>query len=78
MDDGHELPALYVLADKRNWVAWTPEGFYGATPGAFGVLQWQVNQGFDAAAATVPVNAIKSLRRPDAHDAEANPTTLKR
>ncbi len=66
MDDGRELLALYVLADKQDWVAWTPEGFYGATPGAFGVLQWQVNHGFDAAADTVPVNAIPSLRRPDA------------
>ena len=56
MDDGRELLALYVLADKQNWVAWTPEGFYGATPGAFGVLQWQVNRGFDAAAETVPVS----------------------
>jgi hypothetical protein len=66
VDDGRELLALYVLADKQNWVAWTPEGFYGATAGAFGLLQWQVNRGFDAAAETVPVNAIPSLRRPDA------------
>src|SRR5262249_26564450 len=66
MDDGRELLALLVLADKRNWVAWTPEGFYGATPGAFGVLQWQVNRGFDAPADTVPVSAIPRLRRPDA------------
>jgi Caspase domain/WD domain, G-beta repeat len=66
MDDGRELLALYVLADKQNWVAWTPEGFYGATPGAFGVLQWQVNRGFDAAAGTVPVSAIPRLRRLDA------------
>jgi len=66
MDDGRELLALYVLADKQNWVAWTPEGFYGATAGAFGVLQWHVNHGFDAAADTVPVNAIPRLRRPDA------------
>src|SRR5262249_33264129 len=28
MDDGRELLALFVLADKQNWVAWTPEGFY--------------------------------------------------
>src|SRR5262249_35225738 len=66
MDDGRELLALFVLADKQNWVAWTPEGFYGATPGAFGVLQWQVNRGFDAVADTVPVSAIPRLRRPDA------------
>ena len=66
MDDGRELLALYVLADKQNWVAWTPEGFYGATPGAFGVLRWHVNRGFDAAAETVPVSDIPRLRRPDA------------
>ena len=66
MDDGRELLALYVLQNKQDWVAWTPEGFYGATPGAFGVLQWQVNRGFDAAADTVPVTAIPRLRRPDA------------
>ena len=58
--------SLYVLQNKQDWVAWTPEGFYGATPGAFGVLQWQVNRGFDAAADTVPVDAIPKLRRPDA------------
>jgi WD40 repeat protein len=66
MDDGRELLALYVLKDKQNWVVWTPEGFYDATPGAFGVLRWQVNRGFAAAADTVPVNAIPRLLRPDA------------
>ena len=66
LDDGRELLALYVLADKQNWVAWTPEGFYGASAGAFGLLHWHVNRGFDAAAEAVPVNAIPGLRRPDA------------
>ena len=66
LDDGRELLALYVLADKQNWVAWTPEGFYGATAGAFGLLHWLVNRGFDAAPDTVPVNTIPRLRRPDA------------
>jgi Caspase domain/WD domain, G-beta repeat len=65
MDDGRELLALYVLPDRQNWVAWTPEGFYGATPGAFGALQWHVNQGFDAAARAVPISEIHSLRRPE-------------
>jgi WD40 repeat protein len=66
MDDGRELLALYVLADKQNWVAWTPEGFYGATAGAFSVLHWHVNRGLDAAADAVSVNMIPRLRRPDA------------
>ena len=66
MDDGRELLALYVLGDKKNWVVWTPEGFYAATPGAYGVLRWHVNRGVDAAAETVPASAIKKLNRPDA------------
>jgi outer membrane protein assembly factor BamB len=66
VDDGRELLALQVLSDKKNWVAWTPEGFYDATPGAFGVLKWHVNRGNDAAADAVPVSAIPRLKRPDA------------
>jgi WD40 repeat protein len=66
MDEGRELLALFVLPDKKNWVAWTPEGFYTATPGAYGVLRWQVNHGHAAAATTVPISAIPRLNRPDA------------
>jgi WD40 repeat protein len=66
MDDGRELLALQVLNDKTNWVAWTPEGFYDATPGAYGVLKWQINRVNEAAADTVPVSKIPSLKRPDA------------
>jgi WD40 repeat protein len=66
MDNGRELLALQVLSDKKNWVAWTPEGFYDATPGAFGVLKWHVNRGSDAAADAVPVSKIPRLKRPDA------------
>jgi hypothetical protein len=64
MDDGREILALMVQADKSNWVAWTPEGFYGATPGAYGVLRWHVNHGFDAAGEAVPASTIRGLRRP--------------
>jgi WD40 repeat protein len=32
MDDGRELLAFFPLVDRTNWVAWTPEGFYAATP----------------------------------------------
>ena len=31
MEDGAELLALFPLADRANWVAWTPEGVYAAT-----------------------------------------------
>ena len=64
MDDGRELLAFFPMADRKNWVAWTPEGFYGATPGAYGVLRWHVNRGWDAAGESVPVADIPLLRRP--------------
>ena len=70
-DDGRELLALQVLPNKGepakwDWVLWTPEGFYDATPGAENVLKWVVNQGPDKAATTLPVSAIPRLHRPDA------------
>jgi hypothetical protein len=70
-DDGRELLALQVLPNKGepakwDWVLWTPEGFYDATPGAENVLKWVVNHGPDKAATTLPVSAIPRLHRPDA------------
>ena len=63
--------ALQVLPNgkepaKWDWVLWTPEGFYEATPGAEGVLKWVVNHGPDKAATTLPVSAIAKLHRPNA------------
>ncbi len=71
-DDGRELLALQVLPNKEgdpakwDWVLWTPEGFYEATPGAEGVLKWVVNHGPDSAASVLPVSAIARLHRPNA------------
>ena len=65
-DDGRELLALQVLPNKTDWVLWSPEGFYEATPGAEDVLKWVVNHGPDSAATTLPVSTIPKLHRPDA------------
>jgi hypothetical protein len=65
LEDGRELLALFPLADRRNWVAWTPEGVYAATPGAHGVLRWHVNRGWDAPAEAIPVADIPETRRPE-------------
>ena len=71
-DDGRELLALQVLPNKEtdpakwDWVLWTPEGYYQATPGAEGVLKWVTNHGSDSAATTLPVSAIPRLHRADA------------
>jgi WD40 repeat protein len=70
-DDGRELLALQVLPNgkeppKWDWVLWTPEGFYEATPGAEDVLKWVVNHGPDNAATTLPVAAVARLHRASA------------
>jgi WD40 repeat protein len=65
MDDGREVLALMVLGDRQNWVIWTPEGYYNATPGAFAVLRWHVNRGAAAAADAVAISEIPRLKRPD-------------
>ncbi len=63
LEDGVELLAFMPLLNQHDWVAWTPEGIYDATPGAHGVLQWHSNRGWEAAEA-IPVAAIPKLNRP--------------
>jgi uncharacterized caspase-like protein/WD40 repeat protein len=63
MTDGAELLAFMPLADRTNWVAWTPEGFYAATAGAQGVLHWHVNRGWEPAD-SVAVEDIPGSYRP--------------
>ena len=62
--DGAELLAFMPLADRSNWVAWTPEGFYAASAGAQGVLRWHVNNGWEAAD-SVAVEDIPGSYRPE-------------
>jgi len=64
MADGAELLAFMPLADRSNWVAWTPEGFYAATAGAQGVLRWHVNRGWEPAD-SVAVEDIPGSYRPE-------------
>jgi WD40 repeat protein len=65
-DDGRELLALQVLPNKKDWVLWTPEGFYEATDGAQDVLKWVTNHGPDHEATAIPVSRVSRLHRPDA------------
>ena len=57
MDDGQELLAFFPMADRHNWVAWTPEGYYAHSPKAAAVLGWHVNRGWDQRADFYPITA---------------------
>jgi hypothetical protein len=66
MSDGQELLALFVNKDDLRWVAWTPSGYYMASPGAEDMIGWHVNRGWDQAADFFPASRFRErFSRPD-------------
>jgi len=58
------LLSIYVAG--QDWVAWTPEGYYAASPGGEKLIGWHVNNGADKLATFYPVERFrKQLYRPD-------------
>jgi len=56
--------SLFFAGDE--WIAWTPEGYYAASPGGEQFMGWQVNNGPAAMASYYPASQFrKSLYRPD-------------
>lgn len=49
LDDGREMLALYPHADGKQWVAWTPEGYFDASPHAEDLIGFHLNHGADRA-----------------------------
>jgi hypothetical protein len=41
--DGAELLALFIHVPTKRWIAWTPTGYYTASPGAEELIGWHVN-----------------------------------
>jgi Caspase domain len=66
MSDGQELLALFVDKDDLRWVAWTPSGYYMASPGGEDLIGWHVNRGWDQAADFFPASRFRErFSRPD-------------
>ena len=64
--DGQELLALFLHADRKRWVLWTPSGYYEASPGAEELLGWHLNRGKDQAADFFPASRFRDrFYRPD-------------
>ncbi len=42
-EDGKEILSLYVHVPTKRWIAWTPSGFYAASPGGEDLIGWHVN-----------------------------------
>ncbi len=66
LSDGEELLALFVHAKDRRYIAWTPRGYYAASPGAEDLIGWHVNRGWDRAPDFFPASRFhEHFNRPD-------------
>jgi hypothetical protein len=64
--DGKELLALFLTADAQRWVAFTPSGYYAASPGGEDLFGWRVNRGPDQAEDFFPASRFRDrFYRPD-------------
>ena len=64
--DGVELLAFFLHADGKRWVAFTPSGYYAASPAGEDLVGWQVDNGPDRAADFFPASKFRDrFYRPD-------------
>ncbi len=64
--DGKELLALFVNRETKTWVAWTPTGYYMASPGGEDLIGWHLNRGWNQAADFFPASRFRErFNRPD-------------
>ncbi len=69
MVDGYDFvePVLSIyVGDDDQWIIWTPQGYYDASPGADRLIGWHLNRGPDKSARFLEVQQFrKQLYRPD-------------
>ena len=59
-------PLLSLFVAGEDWIAWTPQGYYAASPGGERLMGWQINNGPAAMASFYPAARFrKALYRPD-------------
>lgn len=64
--NGSEQLALFPHPDRKRWVAWTPEGYFDASPGAENLVGYHINQGKDREAKFIPMSYLYDVfYRPD-------------
>jgi WD40 repeat protein len=64
LDEGSLVVALFVAGDE--WIAWTPDGYYAASPAGESLMGWHLNRGPESLADFYPASQFhKSLYRPD-------------
>ena len=59
-------PLLSIFVAGEDWIAWTPEGYYAASPYGERLMGWQVNNGLDKPASYFSAIQFRaSLYQPD-------------
>jgi WD40 repeat protein len=63
---GRDEPLLSLFVAGSEWIAWTPEGYYAASPYGERLIGWRVNNGPDQLATCYPaIQFHASLFQPD-------------
>jgi WD40 repeat protein len=66
LSDGAEVLTLFVNAKTREWVLWTPQGYYASSLNGDQMVGWHLNKGWDQAGEFVTAARLKKhLYRPD-------------
>jgi WD40 repeat protein len=65
--EGHrEILAFFPHPDRKRWIAWCPEGYFDASPGAEELIGFHLNQGKDHEGVFIPMNNLYDVYyRPD-------------
>lgn len=65
-DTGEVILTLFVHPDREQWIAWTPSGYYDASPGGEQLLGWQVNRSSEEPPEFFPAATFRErFYRPD-------------
>jgi len=68
--DNQELLLTLFTGDKDDWVAWTPQGYYTASPNGDKLVGWHLNRGVDKTADYASAEQLRQhFYRPDIIDA---------
>jgi WD40 repeat protein len=54
-------PLMMIYSRGRDWIVWTTQGYYAATPGAERMMGWVVNNGIDKPATFHPASRFRKL-----------------
>ena len=65
-EKGPLTPLLSLYFAGEDWIAWTPDGYYAASPGGERLMGWHVNNDLDELASFYPATQFrKQFFRPD-------------